>query len=588
MSNVDDRINGSGKTGSSATTILFLAFACIYLLRPVAAEQDFWWHLATGKWIWQQGTLPTVDPFSLLPPNRLEAVQQLTLKGFWLSQVVYFLLYSFAGLSGICILGAAIMAATLLIVWRTLRLNAASGQLAAWCLLPLVLALNFFSELRPQQFSFLCFAAVLHLLETSEQHRRERGTFGPSRLAVPPLIIVWAQLHPGYAVVYPLLAIYFVPAIIQRSDRKVRLSALLLLGVSIAAGMAAPAGPGSLVAAFRTVTTFTADTGSFARNIVDYHRPWDVAFYTGPWYWRLLCSTLTVTAVAVAVSFRRLPVRYPAMVACYGALALTALRFGSFFFITASLFLGQVLLKESALRRDAGWLRMATRVVPLLIVAMLAVYTCRDIVVRGWFREGQVSDKALQFLLERKVAGPVGNPYTWGGYMIWRVWPEYRVFMDQRNLSQDVGFSRYSEVMFMSDTAVLDHLAMNSVIMNSYDAVTATIYFGFITLMESGQWHLVYADGKAAIFVRDGHTGSLPVLDKRRLVVQMAQDLKAWQEREPGNPTPCLLRGQFFFWQGDFAAAREGFEHAAAAAPGEAAPKKWLQAVDQVVNQSRQ
>ena len=31
---------------------------------------DFWWHLKTGEWITQEGTLPTVDPYSFTAPDR--------------------------------------------------------------------------------------------------------------------------------------------------------------------------------------------------------------------------------------------------------------------------------------------------------------------------------------------------------------------------------------------------------------------------------------------------------------------------------------------------------------------------------------
>ena len=45
---------------------------------------------------------------------------------------------------------------------------------------------------------------------------------------------------------------------------------------------------------------------------------------------------------------------------------------------------------------------------------------------------------AADFLLAHHVAGPIFNTYEYGGYLIWRLWPEQRVFIDGRSLSESL------------------------------------------------------------------------------------------------------------------------------------------------------
>ncbi|MFZ2949583.1 MAG: hypothetical protein WA003_08870, partial [Desulfuromonadaceae bacterium] len=42
--------------------------------------------------------------------------------------------------------------------------------------------------------------------------------------------------------------------------------------------------------------------------------------------------------------------------------------------------------------------------------------------------------RAADFVLQHDLKGPVFNPYLWGGYLLWRLGPEKKVFCDGRQL----------------------------------------------------------------------------------------------------------------------------------------------------------
>lgn len=569
---------------------IFFAAAFLYLLQPVGAEQDFWWHLSTGKWIWEHGALPDCDPFSLFATPRPAASEMLVLKGYWLSQIIYYLLYLAGGLTAVCILGATAMVATIFLVWRILLVRNIPGTVSLIALVPAVAAMGFFSEHRPQQFSFLFFALLLYLLERIVSNLEQRGHLGVQAYFVPLLILLWAQMHPGYAVAFPLLVIYLVASrTIRKDDSSGRNTPLsrpffrffLLVVASMAATLAAPNGPAALVEIFGSIYKLFLDsrTDAFAFTTIDHHPPWEVADVFGVWYWRLLLSSFIVALISCLACFRSLPGRCTASVVVYALLSLVAFRFGMFFFISGATVTGYVilLLMRKAQSRYAS---VACGVATICLMLPFLLSGARHgLIARGSFTQSLVSDRAVSFLLSSNIPGAVANPYSWGGYLMWRIWPHYRIFSDQRGLEALRGSARYDDVMFMDDTSILDHLDINAVVMNYVDPLNASVYYGFITLMESGIWNLVYYDDISAIFARSGLERRLPPLKKSALEQEMTGALLQWMGQSPDDVVPCLLLGQVAFWRGNFPEAERYFNAAAARDPGDGRARSWLDAL---------
>src|SRR5207244_3225730 len=54
---------------------------------------------------------------------------------------------------------------------------------------------------------------------------------------------------------------------------------------------------------------------------------------------------------------------------------------------------------------------------------------------------------AADYILTHHLTGPIFNTYEQGGYLIWRVSPQTRVFIDGRSLSETV-YRDYNQVLF--------------------------------------------------------------------------------------------------------------------------------------------
>src|SRR5512138_2792550 len=80
--------------------LLLLPVAIGPLLFPIR-DQDFFWHLRTGEWIWQHRALPQEFLGAALAQGAPAETQRFTLTSYWLSQTALYLLHTAGGMQAI-------------------------------------------------------------------------------------------------------------------------------------------------------------------------------------------------------------------------------------------------------------------------------------------------------------------------------------------------------------------------------------------------------------------------------------------------------------------------------------------------------
>lgn len=183
--------------------ILLLAVFGYALAVPIW-DSDFWWHLASGRWIWQAGALPQSDPFGVFGdanPIRSATV----LKGQWLGQLLFYGLYRLGEAHAIVALRVTLLLASLLLVYHRLRLAniGPTGALAAIALVGL--CLQGYTGDRPQLWSILFAACTFWLVDRAEQRQAPRLYW-----LLPLIALLWANVHGGVVLGVVLLALHAV------------------------------------------------------------------------------------------------------------------------------------------------------------------------------------------------------------------------------------------------------------------------------------------------------------------------------------------------------------------------------------------
>jgi hypothetical protein len=106
--------------------------------------------------------------------------------------------------------------------------------------------------------------------------------------------------------------------------------------------------------------------------------------------------------------------------------------------------------------------------------------------------------EAVSFIQTELPPGPIFNSYNWGGYLIFRLWPDYPVYIDGRtDLYDDAFIRRYLKVMVADEgwQEILQADSINLVLIETNSTLAK-----FLSLDPA--WSEIYRDEMAVIFRR--------------------------------------------------------------------------------------
>jgi hypothetical protein len=174
--------------------------------------------------------------------------------------------------------------------------------------------------------------------------------------------------------------------------------------------------------------------------------------------------------------------------------------------------------------------------------------------------------EAADFLKAHRISTPLFNTYEHGGYLIWRLWPDQRVFIDGRALSESV-YEDYRRVLHNtgSDPArftgpraeVLARYNIGAIVMNSFEYRSGHLYALAVAFARPDQrdWKLVFEDQKSMVFLRTPPAG-MQVLDNSRVVDHLEAECRYRIEQEPEYSLCARALGEISFRSGDTERAR--------------------------------
>ncbi len=404
---------------------------------PIESE-DIFSNIVTGQYLWTHGSIPEMDPFSFTGPHRW-----LVNRAF--PSLVFYGVHSLGGLSAIQIFCASLLALTyaiLFIVWarRTCRPILSFGVVTL-----MILASCYWAQTRIYVFAYL-YTVIALLLITS-----------PNRRAIwwmIPLQVLWINSHPSAILGVFLIGIWFLVTVWKGRDAW-RGNALPVVLV-IAANALSPIG-------FRAFSKFADEMLSehpsrtnifewfspFSQTVSEQHLAW--WFYGSCVLFGLVLAWQFVASPRV----RSADILTPLSLAFFLLAAGTARHIPLFYFAFGSLLIcvGERILPvrnyDLTLRKRV-WLHGGCLVVTVLMVAKVVVYGYSNGNVTRHFGLGidthKFPDEALDIIEKGKIEGNVFADYDTGAYFLYRMYPDYKVYIDGARLDEvygEEGFLRY-------------------------------------------------------------------------------------------------------------------------------------------------
>ncbi len=471
--------------------VLFLGLF-IMTLRPVA-DPDFWWHLRTGQMIVQTRSIPRVDLFSFTKPGGIWITHE------WLSEVLIYSIFRLGGFGLLIFTFSFIITAAYFLVYICCPYQS-RPYVAGFVLLLGAISCAPTWGVRPQMITLLFFSSFLFLLERYRQNGEVRFL-----LPLPLIILVWVNMHAGYLLGIVLLGFHIVGGFLEmlfvelhievKSEKPTSLRNILILcsfmclcGVG---SLANPNGYHIWIYPFQTLSSRAMQEFIQEWSSIDFHQ-----FMWQPFAFFILALLAGGMRGRKFISASSLLLM---VVFCYAALY-SMRNIPLFIVIAVPILVVQLdsLIKISPIQSLPRIPKLAGYI--LLICLLLISYLCFAQVVRQQTKTeiDNFPKTATDQLLDKKPTGNLFNSYGWGGYLIWRIYPEYQVYIDGRaDVYGDQFIFEYLSI-YRAEPGWEDKLT-------SYDIHTVLIESKSPLanmLRQSSSWRIVYEDRLSVLFTQ--------------------------------------------------------------------------------------
>jgi tetratricopeptide (TPR) repeat protein len=409
----------------AAIAAAVIAAACIVVSVTFRlGDTDFWQHLLVGKAIWQFRSVPTRELWTW-PTYGAPDVN-----ASWGFRVLIWPLWSVFGVTGLFAWRWITTLAAFGLLWAAARRLGARGLSTLVVLALAALAYRTRSQIRPETLVSVQLALELWILEDRRQ-TLIRGESGPDRTAWIALVAwIWANTHISYFLCFIVLGMHIVDAMLASgaAGRKTAWSAharrLALIGLAGAAlSLINPFGWRALAQPFEYMLVW--------RHELIYR----IIEELGPLDWSLNLRNLLPLLVAgwpLLIAWRLAQRRFDRveilMCALFTTLALTRMRFEGFYALVAAPYVARDLDEWLTSRRWPAWTGRPWARAALTGGACVAIgipdWTRPDLELGVGIDMSRYPVAACDFIEKYGVRGRGFNKFEFGGYMLYRFWPD--------------------------------------------------------------------------------------------------------------------------------------------------------------------
>jgi len=466
--------------------IVLLSMVFVLAVRQsVSLDPDLWWHLKAGQQIIDTRSIPHTDDYSFTKQGSEWVAHE------WLSEVIIDGIYRLVGLVGLVTIFSLIV---VIVLWLTYRRCDGRPYAAGIAILLAAAASSPLFGIRPQMLTLLLASIFIILLERFDPKEQSRRLWW-----LVPLMLLWVNLHAGWALGLALIGLYIVRAVLDGEWDHVR-PLVIVLVICTAVVPLNPNGFRMFSYPYETLTST-----SMAAFIQEWASP---DFHKITYLPLAVLLLSTFAAMALSPKRARLGEIFLVLITALGALR--SVRHIPIF----SLFAAPVLAKHLwAIAKDRGWDKLLTGAetrptgIKLLINIVLLLTPLALGAFRVWHFAAHQRDyatirnpvAAVEFLKSQRLPGPIYNRYGWGGYLIYQLYPDYRVYIDGR--ADVYGDEFFAEAMRTYDGASdwassLDRYNIQTVL------IEPNVPLASLLRNDHEKWKVVYEDNDAIIFSR--------------------------------------------------------------------------------------
>jgi hypothetical protein len=495
-------------------TVITLALTTLSLSFAIGMQKircfDYWWHLRTGQLIAETGAVPFADPYSY------SASGAPWIDIHWLFQLGLYATQFLTGHTGV-VVAKAVMASLIVALLATIGWRRDRSAITALGLSLMLLVAGDRFMPRPELPSFVLLAGVLALLDRYER-RPDNWIY-----ALVPLQLLWANMHGLFAVGLAVIAIYVAAELLRAvlasgtsfwTPRLRRISTAAI--AALAACAINPNGFDGLEYPLQQLGMIGSPEQRGALSLANRELSPLLSGSSDPWVLGLVAASAVLSFAAMLLNWRHVSRAHPLLWLSFGYLCLSANRNGALLAIVfAPIFVRNL---NEFLDRHPPRPRLLQAVTVMIAVTIGALTVD---VARGSFfaRTGSTREPglgiseafypmgAVDWIKRERPPGRIYHHMGDGGYLIWSLYPDYRVMVDGRLEVYGVELFQELKAEHPSDFERLDAQYQFGVVLLHYSLVefkNAIRWFH-----RNPNWRLVYLDEAAALYVRLPKEGEL-------------------------------------------------------------------------------
>ena len=482
--------------------------------KGLLGDGDTGWHIKTGEWILANHRVPHNDLFSFTKPDAPWFAWE------WLCDIFFAILHQQWGLAGVVGLGMLLLCGTSALLFRLIMRHCSNPLLAILITFIAVGASTIHWLARPHLFTMFLTVVFLYILDKS----RDAGANPRILIALPILTALWTNLHGGFMTGLILLFFYTMGEGIafaldaDRENARTHLRTGKLYALTFAAcALASLLNPYT----FRLHLFIWNFLGQpFLHGISE----WMTPNFHGPY--QRFYEALLLPALGVAV-WSLIKRRYSDVltIAAWAHLSLFAARNVPIFVIVASPIVARNLeemmeaLKSAPLAKwflnvlqeikdlgtefaviDQAWrVHAVSAAVFLAVTVTMTSGRLSEKYAATWDAE-HFPVKAAEMFASRPGHPRVFTTDQWADFLIYRFYPKWRVFFDDRaDMYGNTFFENYGKIVNagLDWQKSLDQYQVESVLVPVDLPLTGA-------MKESRLWRAVYDDHYAIVFDRVG------------------------------------------------------------------------------------
>jgi hypothetical protein len=520
--------------------LLFLA--TIPMLTKIFTS-DFGTHIAIGREIIQSGSV-TDKEFLNYPSLGMHVPN-----GEWGFQALLYLVFSAGGVYAVSFLCWAVVFGIYLLLHRSMTLRGADSFLAVFAIFAFSGFLRIRIQPRPEIFTYLFTALTIFLF--AEYY------FGKKKWLLylfPPLILVWANMHPSYLIAFALCGAFFVDGLARAAWRKELrwdrlkhwvIPPVLVGGVGVIVCGLNPHGYDAILTPLHLLSRGKGGGGGGSSILMSISELTPVKG-TGMYIYYKAAVSFAALSLLLGIIGRRIYLLdlFLFTIAFKGAWdsARAVSMMGLFLSPGASLHLtgfferleewfapkGAQKKKEfpkgkkekrdkkdqagstkhlDPARANISWRKstISAGVVAALVVFGIVTlsFSCSQLQYGIGMTEHKFSFPAVEFLKKNPIPGKMFNFFDIGGFLDWQLFPQALTFIDGRTYNQEVFRDHQVVTGAMPGwEEILRKYGITYIVLKSVDSSGQVLPI-IPALSRNPNWYLVFADGLFVIFVDD-------------------------------------------------------------------------------------